>query len=327
MALMRKMTDLQQLSMDLYNGNVAQYSTKEAEQKLREMLVEKIGGEWNYLNFQKNKWDMYAIMQELVTVAISNLTVEAFNDFVEVKDFELGDKVEFKVENTDLYQVAVISNGTNNFRRQKLMDRTIPTTAFKMSLKIYAEMDEFVAGRISWTSMVDKVAKSFQNELATRVGDAMVNAYQSVHSNFKVTGAYDDAQLSELVARVKGATGKEVVIYGTALALSKINGQNIATADKDDRRNFGYVKMFNGVLCVELPQTYNENTSDWGISNDTLLVIPQGEKVIRMGFEGQATIIEDTTGLRQDQQIEYSFARKCHMGILTTSKFGAYEIQ
>ena len=38
MAMMKKLTDLQQLSVDLYNGKVDTYSVKEAEDKLRGVL-------------------------------------------------------------------------------------------------------------------------------------------------------------------------------------------------------------------------------------------------------------------------------------------------
>ena len=44
MAMMKKLTDLQQLSVDLYNGKVDTYSVKEAEDKLRGVLVDAVGG-------------------------------------------------------------------------------------------------------------------------------------------------------------------------------------------------------------------------------------------------------------------------------------------
>ena len=119
MAMMKKLTDLQQLSVDLYNGKVDTYSVKEAEDRLRKVLVDAVGGEWDYYAFQENKYKVFKIMAELLSVTVANLTKEAFGQFVEFKDFELGDKIEFKVENQDLFDVAVIANGTNNLRRQK----------------------------------------------------------------------------------------------------------------------------------------------------------------------------------------------------------------
>ena len=49
-----KMTDLQKLAMDCYEGKVKNYTNGNPEEVLRNEIVEKVGGEWNYYNFQKN---------------------------------------------------------------------------------------------------------------------------------------------------------------------------------------------------------------------------------------------------------------------------------
>ena len=325
MAMMKKLTDLQQLSVDLYNGKVDTYSVKEAEDRLRKVLVDAVGGEWDYYAFQENKYKVFKIMAELLSVTVANLTKEAFGQFVEFKDFELGDKIEFKVENQDLFDVAVIANGTNNLRRQKMLSKVIPTTAFKMGVMIYAEADEFIAGRINWTSMVDRVAKSFEHQIVKNIVEGIQTAYSAVHTNLKISGSIDDAKLAELINKVEGATGQKVAIYGTKSALAQINGIEALEDNMKDKRNFGYVKVFEGTQCIELPNTYNVSDNAWAINNKLLLVIPAQEKIVRVGFEGQALVHEATDNTaRKDQQIEYLFERGCHLGVLTTKVFGAY---
>lgn len=325
MAMMKKLTDLQQLSVDLYNGKVDTYSVKEAEDKLRGVLIDAVGGEWDYYAFKENKYRVFKIMAELLSVTVANLTKEAFGQFVEVKDFELGDKVEFKVEDQNMFDVAIIANGTNNLRRQKMLSRHIPTEAYKMGIMIMAEADEFIAGRINWATMVDRVAKSFEHKLATQIVEGIQKAYSAVHTNLKVTGSIDDAKLAELINKVEGATGQKVAVYGTKAALAQINGIEALQEDLKDRRNYGYVKVFEGTQCVELPNTYNVDKDAWAVNNKLLLVVPVGEKIVRMGFEGQALVDEVTDNTaRKDQQLEYLFERKCHLGVLTTKVFGAY---
>lgn len=329
MAKLRAMTDLQKLACDIYAGKVEQYSVGEAEDKLRDMLVEKVGGEWSYINFQKNKWDVYAIIQELLSINITNLTVNSFGNWVEVKDFNLGDKIEFYVENPNMFKVSHISTGNNNIRRQRMLDSRIPTTAYKLGVKIYEEFDRFVAGRISFTKLINKVGKSFEQEIALHISRAVQSAYKGVNANLVVKGTYDDTKLAELVAKVKARTGQEVGIYGTSLGVAKIKGASdiLAETDKMDNRNWGYVKVFNGCPVIELPQVYDELSNAWGVRNDLLYVVPNGEKLVRLGFEGQAMVIEDTTGTRLDQTIEYMFQRKMHLAVCEASIFGAYEIQ
>ena len=51
------------------------------------------------------------------------------------------------------------------------------------------------------------------------------------------------------------------------------------------------------------------------------------EKIVRLGYEGGVTILEDTTGThRDDQQIEMTYIQKIHVAVLVAAKFGAVEI-
>ena len=59
-----------------------------------------------------------------------------------------------------------------------------------------------------------------------------------------------------------------------------------------------------------------------------LLLVPQGEKIIRMGFEGMAMVFEDTDpASREDMQVEFSFARMVHMATLVAKNYGAFIIE
>ena len=138
-----KMTDLQKLAMDCYEGKVKNYTNGNPEEVLRNEIVEKVGGEWNYYNFQKNKWEVYALISEMISANVSRLSADTFADFCEVRDFALGDRVEFTVKNTDLFKVANIADGINSTRRQRLLGKKIPTTAFKLAVAIYEELDRF----------------------------------------------------------------------------------------------------------------------------------------------------------------------------------------
>ena len=322
-----KLTDLQKLAMDCYEGKVKNYTNGNPEEALRNEIIEKVGGEWNYYNFQKNKWDVYALIGEMISQNVSRLSAETFADFCEVKDFALGDRVEFTVKNNELFKVANIADGINSTRRQRLMGKRIPTTAFKLAIAIYEELDRFLAGRIDWRAMVDNVSASFNQEIANQIARAMEGAYEQLNSNFVKSGTYSDKELQTLIAKVEAATGQKVTIYGTAEALANVEGAG-ALVDAEDTRNFGYVQLFNGTKMVKINNVYDEVADKWALRNDVLYIIPAGEKIVRLGFEGEVTILEDTTGTsRDDQQIEMMMMRKMHLGILSTAKFGFFEIQ
>ena len=322
-----KLTGLQKLAKDCYEGKVANYEKGNPEDALRNEIVERVGGTWNYYSFQKHKWDVYALISEMIEERVSRLSADTFADFCEVKDFMLGDRVEFQVKNTDLFKVANIADGINSTRRQRLMGKRIPTQAYKLAISIYEELDRFLAGRIDWRAMVDNVSASFNQEIANQIARTMEGAYEQLNSNFVKSGTYSDKELQNLVAKVEAATGQKVAIYGTAEALANVEGAG-ALVDAEDTRNYGFVQLFNGTRMVKINNVYDEINDKWALRNDVLYVIPDGEKIIRLGFEGGVTILEDTTGTsRDDQQIEMTLMRKLHIGVLSCSKFGFFEIQ
>lgn len=323
-----KLTNIQEVARDCYRGNVEKFSKNAANDVLRAEIIERVGGEWSYTNFQKNKWDVYALLQEIIDVDLVNLSEEAFKQFCEVKNFELGDAPEFTIKNNNLFKVGIIADGINSTRRQRKLGSKVRTDAFKLAIASYEELDRFIAGRIDWKEYVDTVVASFNHEIATQIVGAFGRAYSEIGTNLKVsTNAQGvDEELKAIINRVKGATGKNVEVYGTAEALGKVQGAG-ALVDANDKREIGYVKVFNGTKLVELPNTYNEATGEWALDNNVLYVIPVGEKVVRLGYEGGATILDDTTGThRDDQQIEITYMQKIHVVVLVAAKFGAVEI-
>ena len=324
-----KLTDIQKIARDCYRGNVEQFSKNAANDVLRKEIVERVGGEWTYTNFQKNKWSVYELIQELIDVDLINLSEEAFKQFCEVKHFELGDAPSFKIKNNSLFKVGIVADGINSTRRQRKLNGKVTTEALKLIIASYEELDRFIAGRIDWKEYVDTVVASFNHEIATQIVGAFGQAYSEIGANLKMSTntAGINAELKKVINRVKGATGKNVEIFGTAEALGKVEGVG-ALSDADERKAMGYVGTFEGgVKMVELPNTYNDATGEWALSNDVLYVIPVGEKIVRLGYEGGVTILEDTTGThRDDQQIEITYMQKIHLSVLVAAKFGAVEI-
>ncbi|WP_270504444.1 hypothetical protein [Paraclostridium sordellii] len=322
------LTDIQKIAKDCYEGKVEKYSNGSANEVLRNTILELVGGEWTYGNFQKNKWEVYALVQEMVDVNINRLTRDAFSDFTEITNYDLGDAPNFRVKNKNLFKVAVIADGINSIRRQKKLDGKLQTSAFKLAIAIYEEFDKFISGRIDWQDLVDSLSESFNQEIATQIAGSFEGAYDDINANLKksTNAAGVDAELKKIINKVEGATGKRCRVYGTAEALGAIQGAG-SEIDKEDHRNFGVVRLFNGTPLVKLQNSYDESTNKWAIRNDMLYVIPEGEKIIKLALEGGVTVLEDTTGMsRADQQVEMLMMQKIHLGVLVAAKFGAVQI-
>ncbi|MBQ3421169.1 MAG: hypothetical protein IJH34_05785 [Romboutsia sp.] len=329
MAKLRNLTDLQKLSLDIAKGKVEKYSMTEGSDVIREAILDACGMEngWDVYKFQQNKYEVYRILSETITVAISELMIDKYRDWVDFKDTALGDIAEFRVTNNDLFKVGLVADGTNELRRQKLLQGRLAMTGFPMGVKIYAEFLDFMMGKIDWQDLVNRVAKSMDNKVAELIVKQIESAYNGLDTKYVQSGSYDEEKLMDLVARVEAKTGEKVAIFGTKKALAKLRKGEIATmavADKDDIRNHGYVTVLQGTPVVEIPQTLDQK-GDFALSADMLFIVPQGTKMIKLGFEGDAYISEvNDPATRMDQQMEYLITRKVQIGCVKASYYGVY---
>ena len=317
---------LRQLSMDLYHKRVVEFSEKEANDRLRMYIKDEIcGGEWKPYTFLQHKYEIYEVMSELLTTTTAELSRDMFEHIAQFKDTELGDRIEFIVENPELYEVSVIASGTNDLLRQKLINGKAQTTGFDLGVKIYAEFNEFMTGRIDWDKCVEKVAKSFNVAIAELIAKEWKTAYDTVSSDLKVTGDIDENKLVELVQKVESQGQGKAIIYGSKTALAKIPNITTLEANAREDREKGYVSMFKGTECVELQNKYDLATKKWVLENDILFIVPSEVKPILIGFEGDAFVMDDETGERLDRQVEYEMTRKVHLGVLKNQVYGIYD--
>ncbi len=317
---------LRQLSMDLYHKRVVEFSEKEANDRLRTYIKDEIcGGEWKPYTFLQHKYEIYEVMSELLTTTTAELSRDMFEHIAQFKDTELGDRIEFIVENPELYEVSVIASGTNDLLRQKLINGKAQTTGFDLGVKIYAEFNEFMTGRIDWDKCVEKVAKSFNVAIAELIAKEWKTAYDTVSSDLKVTGDIDENKLVELVQKVESQGQGKAIIYGSKTALAKIPNITTLEANAREDREKGYVSMFKGTECVELQNKYDLATKKWVLENNILFIVPSEVKPILIGFEGDAFVMDDETGERLDRQVEYEMTRKVHLGVLKNQVYGIYD--
>lgn len=325
------LTKLQKLAIDVYDGKVEKYSQEDGEQALRKAMLDVIGcmpTEKKRFRraFNKHKDEFFEIVEQLITVSINRMSKDSY-DFADFKTTDLGVKPLFKVENSQLFKVSTIANGLNTIRRQRIYNATVETTAVRLAIKIYDEFYDFITGRRDWRATVDRVIDSFNTKLGLMIGNAVFGAYDLVETRgLGVASKYDEATLFQQVLKVEGVLGQKCAIYGTATALDNIKGEE-GDLDKADRRNFGFVKMFKGRECIELPQAYDLQGEKFLVPSDQLLILPAGEKIVHVGFEGDSIVIENTEGTeRLDMQVEYSFIQLVHVGVAVAQNFGVYKL-
>ena len=324
---MPRLTDLQKLSLDICRGKVEKYSVEDGSQVIRQAILDACGGTFDMYRFQQNKYEVYRILSETITIALAEMVVDKYKDFVEVKDVALGDTVEFYVTNNELFKVGMVADGTNQLRRQRIVGSKLAMTGFPLGVKIYTEWLDFVLGKTDWAEFIQRITKSLDYKIAEIIVKQIETAYNGLDAKFVESGTYDPQLLLNLCQLVQAKTGVVPAIYGTKKSLAFVRPEMnyIAVEDKSDIRNMGYVGMWNGVQVIEIPQTLTEN-DEFALADDMLLVLPAGDtKMIKMGFEGDAYVQEvSSPETRMDMQLEYLVTRKVQIGTVKGSYYGVY---
>ena len=311
------------------------YSAREAEEVLRQALVDANGGssEFNYKALRRNKVEIFEIIEELVPKIIyTGLTGNEFwNDNVDYVNVALGDKNEFYVEDDSEFVVSVIADGIATPRRQRLTGGTKVTVDTSVhAIRIYEEFSRFMSGRIDWNELCDKVAQSFQkaiwNDIFTAFTGAVGNSNynETTYDNTLTTyGDIDEDDVIAMINHIEAATGKTARIIGTQAALKALSASTtanfISAGAKEDIYNQGYFGKFYGTDCYKIKQVHEANGTTFALKDKEFYVVASDDKFIKFVDEGD-TIIDDRDWTENaDMTIEYRMFQRWGVAVVVAA--------
>lgn len=328
MATARK--EIVQLGLDLYHGNAVgtDFSASDAENSLRKELLEVNGGNINFKDFRRNKVEFFEIIEEVASQLIVEGIENQFQDLAEIRNLAWGDTNKFIIPNRQLFKIATISDGNGNLRRQRLSDRgefTVPVET--RGIKIYEELYRFLAGRVNWKDMIDKVAKSWNIMMKNEIVDAVYKSFDATKTTYHYSGAFDLAKLLEICQHVEASTGADVVIYGTRLGLSKITPAVVSDNMRDKMNETGYYGVVNGYQLREMKQVHKIGTHEFALDDNFLMIVPQNQdKMVKIVLEGDAIIDEVQGGVNADMSKEYMFLMKLGIAVIPAVQYGIFKL-
>lgn len=324
------MTDLARLALDVYQGKNVMFNEVSGEDALRNAINEACGGVFNYKTFRANKYDVFTIVEEVLDDTLGVIITNQFDNLADVKNVAVGEKPVFRVNDPSLFRISRIAGGTNDLRRQKILNRKFEVDTDYFGAKIYAELELFIAGLVPWTEMVNRLTLSFANDLGTKIYEAIAKSYSALNSIYGVTGAYNEDVLFDMIQHVETKAGKrKAVVMGTRKALRKISKDLVMSDSMKEKFNsVGYIGNVGGTDLILLPQAYKAGTNEFAISDDMLLVLPANEKIVKIVVEGDTQMIEVAdAGTRNDQQMEYLIQKKMGVGVMQSAIYGIYKLQ
>lgn len=266
-----------------------------------------------------------------------------FNRFVERKSMALGDTNQFYIEDDTEIIISKVAASNHDLIRQRLgVGRYTSVAVENYGAKVYCEAERYLMGVEDWTKLTGAITKAFNDLISTLIANAFLTAGQSLPSptqwNISITmnDQTNAPAFKKLLRDVSIATGTQATIFGTDLALEKL--QNLIAANifaedaKRDIYTFGRIGHFNQYDIVELPQRFKDkNTAavnPYLYADDKLYIMPNSnEKFIKMYEEGTTQVYQvmdrDT---HIDHTFDYEVVRKMGVDVLTSSRFGTVTI-
>lgn len=292
-----KFTDLQKVAVDLYRGNTASnFSTREAEEILREEISNliSVNGKPSLNKFRENKYKVYALLEEVFMPVTQPYQLPAeLQSMIRVERIADNEVPEFTVDDPALFKVYKTSDGNIDIRRQTVAGDKVTVSVGVHMIKIYAELSNFLTGRIDWVGMINKVNASFDDF----INRSMASLFDGVANPIKTaTGTFDADKLADLIDEVETKYGTGAVIYGKKSVLGKVQDVVQSERSKEDFNSIGYYGQFRGTPMIEIPTSSTE-----------LVILPYaGSPLGLVVIQGNPLVLDTGDfGTRNDLQMEF----------------------
>ena len=347
-----KLNAFKKLMLDTANANFEDGITaKEADKKIREKFMSVIGCNEHSTKaeirkaIKRNQQVLFDLIEEVVPNLLQTGWQDNpfFNEFVETKHIDIGDKNVFYTEDETLLTVSKVSGNHWDIDRQRLgkgASYSVETSWY--GIAVYSEYERLLTGAEDFATFVNKLYEAIDRYINESIYQAMLSAAEQLpggtdgNGQWVKTGALDASEkmkFLQLIEDVQMATGMEVVIMGTKTALSRLEAmQDIDWVSEDmkvQRNTTGRIGYFEGIRLVEIKQGFKLNdTSARLVDDKQLLIMPVGDnKFIKVVNEGQPEMrqVNDNT-FHQDMTYDYRYMWKMGVGVQIGLLFGVYNI-
>jgi len=323
------------LGLDLYHGTVQTEFTngKDAEATLREALIEANGGsdKIDLRAMRDNRsGKLFAIIEQIIEIVVNEGLQgdEFFMDHVEYLNLKDGDKNEFVTESDSEFIVAEMAHGIATPRRQRIGARESFSVPTKLKgVRVYEELRRVLAGRVSWSTFIDKVSKAVIKERYAEIYTAfsgLSETTRGLDGTYVVSGTPDEEKILKLVEHVEAATGMPARIVGTKPALRKVPTAVVAHEAESDYYNVGHYGKLAGVEMLSVKNMHKAGSTEFMLPDNKIWVIAADDKFIKHITEGDAIILDKDPMSNADMSQEYFYCESTGAAIILGQKLGIY---
>ena len=268
-----------------------------------------------------------------VNIPLSWADSPFYKQFVETKSTADGDTNEFVVEDASVLFTSKLAGNYWSIDRQKVQgNRSFSVQVETIGIRVYDELERFLKGTITLAKMVANLQKAFQDEIDSRIYTSFNGIGTYLPAKFQETGSYDKDTLADLIQRVQVASRRNVILAGTRSALAHIvdgiNANIMSEKQKEEIATTGMLLDYTGlgVHAMQIPQSFARFSYDFKVDNNSIFVLPDGVKPVKLFFEGDTRTKENNEKDNDDMTIDATVMMKTGVGIICPTLVGKYTI-
>ena len=259
-----------------------------------------------------------------------------FTQYVEEVNLAVDQQPTWYVTDPSLLQVSKWAGSHHDIVRQKLL----PGKSFTIELsnyviKVYADWDAFMLGRIDFSEMVDRMYRSIEQYRYNALYTAFMSMDSFLPSDMilqtNVLDSTTDAMVEHIEA-VKAAAGRDIILVGTRPAIQRlqntVNYPLWSNDMKNEKYHNGILGYWNGYECFALDRVNvaGTRTSVFTAQDDKKIFIlpvdPDFKPIKRVNAGDVAVWERGHDGTMQDRTLETSIEYSEGIGIVINELFG-----
>lgn len=316
----------------LFNENASKYT----DQAVRDAFFEILGEEkLDWKGWRRHKIEIFEVMENVLDVNLPLAWVDSpfYHQFVETKTTADGDTNEFDVEDSSVLFTSKLAGNYWSIDRQKLQGvKSFGVHVETIGVRVYDELERFLKGTITIAKMIAALQKAFQTDIDSRIYTSFNGIGTYLPAKFQETGTYDKDTMADLIERVQVASQQNVILAGTRSALAHIvdgiNANVMSASQKEEIATTGMLLDYTGlgVHAMQIPQSFARFSYDFKVDNNSIFVLPNGVKPVKLFFEGDTRTKENTSQDSDDMTIDATVMMKAGVGIICPTLVGKYTI-
>ena len=256
----------------------------------------------------------FALIEESIDQILPAKLASVLGEFSEVRQFARHAEVVFNIEKIGKNRAKLtIAKGARGgiYRVAKLDKKYFSPETSVQTVAVYVTLEEIILGTISLGELYTNILEGFEEIIYKEVFNALATGQSTAGAGYNAkTISTNKATLGSAIDSVLPIVKAYGIptIFGSYAALSNIYNPLASTSgypnieDSSDVRRYGFVQVYKGVRCVELPNYLVDNSNTkWFYEDDKVFVIPSGTQPVKVALKGDLTLIRNTQAVGSEK--------------------------